>query len=96
MAETGADRLIGAGVVMPGPFGVTGLSGAASDLPGWAEEDALARLSQALDLPVAKVARMNGGETTQKDVVFLHAAVLAAEQQSFTARVHGRFSPWLR
>ncbi len=52
VAETGADRLIGAGVVMPGPFGVTGLSGAASDLPGWAEEDALARLSQALDLPV--------------------------------------------
>lgn len=46
------DRVIGAGVVMPGPFGATGLSGAASDLPGWAELDAGALFSQALDLPV--------------------------------------------
>lgn len=27
--------LIGAGVVMPGPFGATGLSGLATELPGW-------------------------------------------------------------
>lgn len=27
--------LIGAGVVMPGPFGTTGLSGLATELPGW-------------------------------------------------------------
>ncbi|WP_419410275.1 ROK family transcriptional regulator [Primorskyibacter sp. 2E107] len=28
-------RLLGAGIVMPGPFGSTGLSGSVSDLPGW-------------------------------------------------------------
>jgi len=52
MAQNDPDRVIGAGVVMPGPFGVTGLSGAASDLPGWAELDARALLSDALGLPV--------------------------------------------
>ena len=52
MAQNDPDRVIGAGVVMPGPFGVTGLSGAASDLPGWAELDASALFSDALDLPV--------------------------------------------
>ena len=30
------------------------------------------------------------GETAEKDIVFLHAAVLATVQQSFSARVHGR------
>lgn len=50
--KTDTTRLIGAGIVMPGPFGVTGLSGAASDLPGWAELDAAALFADALDLPV--------------------------------------------
>lgn len=45
-------RLMGAGVVMPGPFGRTALSGAATDLPGW-EDVAPARLcADALDLHV--------------------------------------------
>jgi len=52
MGGNNPDRVIGAGVVMPGPFGATGLSGAASDLPGWAELDAKALFSEALDLPV--------------------------------------------
>lgn len=47
-----AGRLIGAGVVMPGPFGVTGLGGAASDLPGWADEDPNTLFSKWLDQPV--------------------------------------------
>jgi predicted NBD/HSP70 family sugar kinase len=44
--------LIGAGVVMPGPVGVTGLSGQASELPGWGGIDAQAALEDALGLPV--------------------------------------------
>lgn len=45
-------RLLGAGVVMPGPFGVTGLSGAASDLPGWAGLDPQRLFSDWLGQPV--------------------------------------------
>ncbi|NKX43102.1 ROK family transcriptional regulator [Roseicyclus persicicus] len=44
--------LIGAGVVMPGPVGVTGLSGQASELPGWGGIDAQVALEEALGLPV--------------------------------------------
>lgn len=47
-----AGRLLGAGIVMPGPFGVTGLGGAASDLPGWADLDPQALFSDWLDQPV--------------------------------------------
>lgn len=46
------ERILGAGVVMPGPFGATGLDGAPSDLPGWAQIDAQAHLEDALGLPV--------------------------------------------
>ena len=47
-----AGRLLGAGVVMPGPFGVTGLGGAASDLPGWADLDPRAVFSDWIGQPV--------------------------------------------
>ncbi|MCR8723298.1 ROK family transcriptional regulator [Frigidibacter sp. ROC022] len=33
------DRLLGIGVVMPGPFGHTGLAAAATELPGWEQTD---------------------------------------------------------
>jgi len=46
------ERMLGAGVVMPGPFGATGLSGAESDLPGWQELDPRAVFADALDLPI--------------------------------------------
>lgn len=45
-------RLLGAGIVMPGPFGRTGVSGRASELPGWEGVDAAARLGAVLALPV--------------------------------------------
>lgn len=45
-------RLLGAGVVMPGPFGATGLSGTASDLPGWQETDPRALFAEALQVPI--------------------------------------------
>ncbi len=51
-AGVAAQALIGAGVVMPGPVGLTGLSGLATELPGWAEIDARAALELALGLPV--------------------------------------------
>jgi len=44
--------LLGAGVVMPGPFVETGLSGAASDLPHWRGVDARALFADALGLEV--------------------------------------------
>lgn len=47
-----AGRLLGAGVVMPGPFGATGLGGAASDLPGWTNLDPQTLFSDWLDQPV--------------------------------------------
>ncbi len=34
------NRLLGTGIVVPGPFGKTGLSGRSSDLPGWETTDA--------------------------------------------------------
>jgi len=46
------DRLLGAGIVMPGPFGTTGLSGKATDLPGWQTVDAASLFGQALDRSV--------------------------------------------
>lgn len=47
-----ASKLMGAGIVMPGPFGKTGLSGLGSDLAGWENFDAKSLFQKALDLPV--------------------------------------------
>jgi predicted NBD/HSP70 family sugar kinase len=47
------DRLLGCGVVMPGPFEIDGLRSVGSlPLPGWAGRDASALLSEALETPV--------------------------------------------
>lgn len=46
-------RLLGAGVVMPGPFGNVGISGAGqSALHGWSDVDAAALFEEALDMAV--------------------------------------------
>lgn len=54
LKETGIDaaRLFGAGIVLPGPFGTTGLSDAASELPAWQPLDVGPWFSDHLDLPV--------------------------------------------
>jgi predicted NBD/HSP70 family sugar kinase len=49
---TARGRTLGAGIVMPGPFGVTGIAGMGSDLPGWQEVDAEALFAEATQLPV--------------------------------------------
>lgn len=48
-----APRIIGAGLVIPGPFGVEGLSAAgATVLPGWTAVEAAAGAAEALGMPV--------------------------------------------
>lgn len=53
VSETGIslDALLGAGIVLPGPFGATGLSGQQSELPGWQDLDVRHWFSQTLNLP---------------------------------------------
>jgi predicted NBD/HSP70 family sugar kinase/biotin operon repressor len=46
------DLLLGAGIVMPGPFGQTGLSGLGSDLTGWHSVDAATVFEDAMAIPV--------------------------------------------
>lgn len=45
-------RMLGVGIVMPGPFGVTGIAGMGSDLIGWQEIDAKEFFENAIGLPV--------------------------------------------
>ncbi|MGB3407247.1 MAG: ROK family transcriptional regulator [Jannaschia sp.] len=45
-------RMLGAGVVMPGPFGPTGIAGMGSDLTGWQDVEANHLFAEALGLPV--------------------------------------------
>lgn len=51
-ADVVPSRLLGAGVVMPGPFGQTGLSGESSDLPGWDALNPKALFEDALNVPI--------------------------------------------
>ncbi len=59
-------RMLGAGVVMPGPFGRTALSGLATDLPGWTEVDPAVHLAEALDLPVIVQNDANAAAMTER------------------------------
>jgi predicted NBD/HSP70 family sugar kinase len=47
-----ANRMLGAGIVMPGPFGATGLSGRETELPEWQNVNPAELFQSALDLPV--------------------------------------------
>lgn len=46
------EKLLGAGIVMPGPFGRTGLAGQESDLPEWDSVDPHKLFEDALEIPV--------------------------------------------
>ncbi|PLW77048.1 ROK family transcriptional regulator [Cohaesibacter celericrescens] len=54
LAATGVapERVMGAGIVMPGPFGSNGLSDKGTELPDWQHLDASSLFEKALDLPV--------------------------------------------
>jgi len=54
LAASGAppDRVLGAGIVMPGPFGRTGIRGSGSELAPWHETDPHTWFTSALALPV--------------------------------------------
>lgn len=51
-SDTPRERVLGAGVVMPGPFGATGLAGSGSELLTWDDTAPDAWFSKALGLPV--------------------------------------------
>ena len=51
-AEIPPGRILGAGIVMPGPFGLTGLSGTGSEFSIFHDVSPTAWFSEALDLPV--------------------------------------------
>ncbi|QCO57990.1 ROK family protein (plasmid) [Pseudorhodobacter turbinis] len=52
-AQTDRPRILGAGLVIPGPFGVEGLSAAgATTLPGWDPKQIPAMAAEALGMPV--------------------------------------------
>jgi predicted NBD/HSP70 family sugar kinase len=77
----GADRLGGIGIVMPGPFGPTGLSDSHTELPGWGRIQPGAWLEERLGLPVviendanaaAVAERMSGVAQSIEDFAFLY------------------------
>ncbi len=47
-----AAKVLGAGIVLPGPFGQTGIQNSGSELPGWEGVDLSAWFQDALGLPV--------------------------------------------
>lgn len=51
-SATPKSRLLGAGIVMPGPFGATGIRGGEAELPIWDDVSPAEWFSDALDLPV--------------------------------------------
>ncbi len=76
-----AGRILGAGVVMPGPFGTTGLADPATEPAGWAGTPALAWFEAHLGLPcivendanaAALAERLRGGARVLADFAFLY------------------------
>ncbi len=74
-------RMLGAGVVMPGPFGLTGIAGMGSDLIGWQEVDAEALFAEAIEMPVvlsndanaaAMAERINGAAQDMTSYAYLY------------------------
>ena len=80
--ESGAGtRMLGAGIVMPGPFGATGISGHGTDLDNWGDVDPAIFFSEALGLPVevsndanaaAMAERLNGAAQGLSTYAYLY------------------------
>jgi len=78
--DSGRDRarLLGTGIVMPGPFGVSGLSEAGSAvLPGWESVETKAVFKQALDCPVIVENDANAAAISER------VAGIASEMNNF-------------
>ncbi|WP_439120349.1 ROK family protein [Marivita sp.] len=80
-AQISKGALMGAGIVMPGPFGDTGLTGTESELPGWNTGDPAEIFANMLHLPVfvendanaaAMAERMNGVARGLDDFAYLY------------------------
>lgn len=80
-ARISKGALMGAGIVMPGPFGDTGLTGTDSELPGWNTGDPAEIFANTLNLPVfvendanaaAMAERMNGVARGLDDFAYLY------------------------
>jgi len=76
-----AARMLGAGIVMPGPFGPTGIKGHGTDLDEWQDVDAKTLFSSALSLPVevsndanaaAMAERLNGAAHGLSNYAYLY------------------------
>jgi len=67
------DKLMGVGVVIPGPFGQTGLSGLGSDLVGWQDLDVKAAFSTALHVPVEVSNDANAAAMSERFATDLHS-----------------------
>lgn len=68
-----AQKLLGAGIVMPGPFGRTGLSGRSSDLPEWQSVDPTALFEEALNLPIMVSNDANAAAMAERITGVAHA-----------------------
>lgn len=83
LQSTGVDasKVLGAGIVLPGPFGETGLQNSGSELPGWQGIDLTDWFQSALGMPViiendanaaAIAERINGAAQTLDSYAFLY------------------------
>ena len=66
------EKLLGAGIVIPGPFGQTGVSGLGSDLAGWQDIDAQYLFADALKLPVELSNDANAAAMSERIANGLH------------------------
>lgn len=75
------DRLLGAGVVMPGPFGSTGIRDSASNLPGWDDISPDEWFADTLKIPVivendanaaAMAERISGAAQDVENLAYLY------------------------
>lgn len=68
-----AQKLLGAGIVMPGPFGRTGLSGRSSDLPEWQSVNPTVLFEESLELPVMVSNDANAAAMAERITGVAHA-----------------------
>ncbi|MEL6517783.1 MAG: ROK family transcriptional regulator [Pseudomonadota bacterium] len=80
-ADVPGARVLGAGIVMPGPFGATGIRGSGSELTAWEDTDPFTWFSDALGMPVfvendanaaAMAERVSGAAAGMESYAFIY------------------------